>query len=386
MKKEDAEWLLTLLDEDLISEAGHMEERYACHPRAAVHSKWSRKIVAAAVAAIVLTGSALGTAGVTKYYQRMQSVSKQEKGQMLEGVDHSRADAESYSRPLSEKEQKRYEELVKAYEAGQFPEGQLCTVQTAQEIGQNRQKIWYCYEQGMYYIPDTELTDEQLLQIIDFREKMDYTLTERSKKIQSEQKQVKGKMTEEACAAEAKKCLEQFLDLKTEQMTYSIQREKIENWHGQKQGVNIEITCESTDWKYAYTVSLDDHTGEWYDIEIKDWWDRKEAEENILYNMKEEAYLTLGRTYRKKLESIYGKNSIQKMTVEYTSKGKKKRNNILYFAQLNEKRLLEIAYCTKLDTVYSIAITNMHDRTEFDKLFKKSMKEQGIKVKKRQIP
>ena len=271
MKKEDAEWLLTLLDEDLISEAGHMEERYACHPRAAVPSKWSRKIVAAAVAAIVLTGSALGTAGVTKYYQRMQSVSKQEKGQMLEGVDHSRADAESYSRPLSEKEQKRYEELVKAYEAGQFPEGQLCTVQTAQEIGQNRQKIWYCYEQGMYYIPDTELTDEQLLQIIDFREKMDYTLTERSKKIQSEQKQVKGKMTEEACAAEAKKCLEQFLDLKTEQMTYSIQREKIENWHGQKQGVNIEITCESTDWKYAYTVSLDDHTGEWYDIEIKDW-------------------------------------------------------------------------------------------------------------------
>lgn len=81
----------------------------------------------------------------------------------------------AYSRHLSDAENVRYEELVKCYEEdGMFATSDIMVIQTSEEytgVG-----VAICVEDSTFYLPDSQLTDEEMLQIIDMKHKATYCI------------------------------------------------------------------------------------------------------------------------------------------------------------------------------------------------------------------
>lgn len=63
--------------------------------------------------------------------------------------------------------------LQEKYEnGGLFPQEKICEVNTKAEIVEG--ELSFCYENSTFYLPKEELTDEEILRIIDFWERRDY--------------------------------------------------------------------------------------------------------------------------------------------------------------------------------------------------------------------
>lgn len=76
-----------------------------------------------------------------------------------------------YSRELSQSESRRYEELKSQYEnAGFYPEQELPIIKTLAEY--TGSGAAFCEESSQYCLPDGELSDFELLQVIDFEHKV----------------------------------------------------------------------------------------------------------------------------------------------------------------------------------------------------------------------
>lgn len=81
----------------------------------------------------------------------------------------------AYSRELSAEENETYAELINCYEEeGVFAQEELAIIQTPEEYAGTGAAI--CVEDSTFYLPEDELTDEELLQIIDFEHKVTYCL------------------------------------------------------------------------------------------------------------------------------------------------------------------------------------------------------------------
>lgn len=107
---------------------------------------------------------------------RMERIPKEEIQAVSDMVQSQDAEADTFSRPYSEKERARMRELRQAYENGTFPAREIVQMENAKEATAGT----LCYDQttGMFYLPDRQLTDEELLEIIDFQTRTDYALTQ----------------------------------------------------------------------------------------------------------------------------------------------------------------------------------------------------------------
>lgn len=144
-------------------------------------------------AAILIVGVALAGISVpvralvnSLVAERMEKLPQEEVTSILEQTDHQETEADGFSREYTEGEKKRKGELYEAYMKGTFPEGELVQVDTEEEAQQ--QEFCYLKTNGTFYLPaDRELTDEEILQMIDFEEKRNYALQERYEDIYAEE-------------------------------------------------------------------------------------------------------------------------------------------------------------------------------------------------------
>lgn len=136
-------------------------------------------------AAILIVGVALAGISVpvralvnSLVAERMEEIPREEVTAIVEQIDHQEVEADGFSREYTEGEKERKGELYEAYRKGTFPEGELVQVDTEEEAQQ--QELCYLKTNSTFYLPaDRELTDEEILQIIDFEEKRNYALQER---------------------------------------------------------------------------------------------------------------------------------------------------------------------------------------------------------------
>lgn len=131
------------------------------------------------VAAMIIVGCIIVSfggayAGVKISIRRFSSLEEEYIKELNTLLDSSKADADSYSRKLTDTENERLIEQAKRYESGQFPAHGLLYVANTSDVKGN--SFCYCYENSMLYLPREELTDEQLLQIVDFYAMRDYVL------------------------------------------------------------------------------------------------------------------------------------------------------------------------------------------------------------------
>lgn len=144
-------------------------------------SVWNWKRMAAAAAAFVLAAGIVSfpvRAFVTSVVQeRMESVPEEDlKG--LNDMVQSQHDvlADGFSRAYSDSEKERFEELWQAYKNGTFPEKVIAQADSAETAPEGT--LCYIRDTGVFNLPEQELTDEEMLQIIDFQHKMSYAVSQ----------------------------------------------------------------------------------------------------------------------------------------------------------------------------------------------------------------
>lgn len=135
----------------------------------------------AAIAVIFLMVSTITVFAAIDYVrQRMENLSEEEKDSYNEGLESSPANADSYSRDLTDNEKERVEELRAKYEKGTFPAQKLPVFKTQSDADGSTQ-FYFVEDTSLFVLPSRELTEEEILEAIDFYYCRDYSLNEKVK-------------------------------------------------------------------------------------------------------------------------------------------------------------------------------------------------------------
>ena len=140
---------------------------------------WNFRRMATAAAAFVLAAGVVSfpvRAFVASVVQeRMESVPEEEMKDLNDMVQ-SQHDvlADGFSRAYSDSEKERSKALWQAYENGTFPEKVIAQVDSAEAVPEGT--LCYIRATGVFNLPAQEMTDEEMLQIIDFQHKMSYAV------------------------------------------------------------------------------------------------------------------------------------------------------------------------------------------------------------------
>ena len=154
-----------------------------CEGEMHMNKKKQRKRKMIAAACVVLCVGVCGTGGVRAgmNYAKQRAEETSEKEQETLWTDAAKADADTFSRELSQKEQKRLNELAEKYQTeGLFPDGSILQISDKSEIVSDQ--ICFLVQNSTFYLPEKALNDEQMLELIDFYAKRDYSVTAQGQK------------------------------------------------------------------------------------------------------------------------------------------------------------------------------------------------------------
>lgn len=153
---------------------------YLSDQRSRFRINWKKTLILAAALAAMCSVTVL--AAVSAVQQRMEAMNEQEIEDYFVQIYASRPGADHYSRPLTDSEQTRMEELRQSYEqSALFPEKVLTMIPSAEAY--SGKGIAFSRDSSTFFLPEETMTDEELLQIIDFRRRRDYSLQNMNEKI-----------------------------------------------------------------------------------------------------------------------------------------------------------------------------------------------------------
>ena len=311
------------------------------------HSK-----VAAVIALCVVSLSlSIGAgAAINLYIQRMTSLNEEEMLTYNSEVQNTDKEADSFSRQLSKLERDKMLEFREEYETeGRFPTKEILKVQKKSEVVHG--ELCFCVENSTFYLPKQELTDDELLQIIDFMEKRDYSVRKKNSvsELPSSENE---KVSEDEAVEFAKKILADVYNLDITYADEEIEFETTQNSKGEKLS-SYFVYLKNRKWEFDATVEIDSETGVLNGIDI----DNKSKEECISgIKVEKKRYQEYGSEIRQLYEHLqYGKN-IKKMwvTYNYLEDGTLNRGNVKYVIETEDGRGYVFIYSINADIVYDI--------------------------------
>lgn len=311
------------------------------------HSK-----VAAVIALCVVSLSlSIGAgAAINLYIQRMNSLNEEGMLTYNSEVQNTDKEADSFSRQLSKLERDKMLEFREEYETeGRFPTKEILKVQKKSEVVHG--ELCFCVENSTFYLPKQELTDDELLQIIDFMEKRDYSVRKKNSvsELPSSENE---KVSEDEAVEFAKKILADVYNLDITYADEEIEFETTQNSKGEKLS-SYFVYLKNRKWEFDATVEIDSETGVLNGIDI----DNKSKEECISgIKVEKKRYQEYGSEIRQLYEHLqYGKN-IKKMwvTYNYLEDGTLNRGNVKYVIETEDGRGYVFIYSINADIVYDI--------------------------------
>lgn len=146
------------------------------------------KRLVASIAFVMVMTIVVGTSGkanIDYLNKRLEHLSEDEKEKLTDEADEAKVPAAEFTRDFSDSENDRMKELRYKYEAeGLYPEKELLIINSEDDVDEDT--ICFYPELYKFYLPDRELTDEELLEYIDYTLKQDYALKERTAKEDAE--------------------------------------------------------------------------------------------------------------------------------------------------------------------------------------------------------
>ena len=223
----------------------------------------NRKRVAASAAVVALT---LGIVSLPVraivndiVRERMESISQEEVQAINDMVQEQRnAEADGFSREYSDEEKERSKVLWQEYNNGTFPDKVIVEVDDAEDV--TKGMLCYIRSTGVFTLPDREMTDEEILEIIDFQHKMSYAVSqspaaqEARAEMQAEEKQWQEKIQAAGGISE-----EEAIEIATKQMQAELgeraeEKEILRYQDGSVAVIKIDIS-ENTEYKHKGDVA-----------------------------------------------------------------------------------------------------------------------------------
>lgn len=210
------------------------------------------------IAAVVVFCVLFGSGGVYATYNygnlRMQQMKPDEISEFKEDMQASTEGADHYSRKMSASEQDRLIKLTTQYESeGVFPEGKILEVDAEEEVVRDR--LCFVSMTSTFYLPKREMTDEELLELIDFYSKRDFSIKQRSTGISTE-RSTEMLLGQSAAVTAAADALDDIYGVDVSQMEYSISQTDV-TAVTTRQMLTIQFGVESDN---TYLVTLDSQT------------------------------------------------------------------------------------------------------------------------------
>lgn len=165
--------------------------------------------------------------------ERMDNISKEELSGLAEMLRRQPVNSDTFSREYTDTEKLREKELWVSYNNGLFPEEEILLVDSVEQAPEDR--LSYAMDVSCFCLPDREMTDEELLEIIDLQHTMAYAVsqaphtskTEEERKMEEQEREAQqqellkrvqeaGGISESEAAEIAKEYLETTLGLSTE--------------------------------------------------------------------------------------------------------------------------------------------------------------------------
>ena len=181
---------------------------------------WRKIAVSAAVVTLTAGIVSLPVRAVVNNIvkEHMESISQEEVQAINDMVQEQRnAEADGFSREYSDEEKERSKVLWQEYNNGTFPDKVIVEVDDANDVTEGM--LCYIRSTGVFNLPDQEMTDEELLEIIDFQHKMSYAVSqgtaaqEARAEMQAQEKQWQEKIQAEGGISE-----EEAIEIATVQM------------------------------------------------------------------------------------------------------------------------------------------------------------------------
>lgn len=176
------------MEEEILKNLINENEGQKAGKKANKIAGWQKKVAVAAVALVAAGAVGISANAVRNNLkkERMEAIPKVEMDEIMEDMDHAEVGADVYSRNLTSEEQNRRTTLGIEYENGRFPEKEIIVVKEESDIV-DKNTLCFASKACYYNIPDRELTDEEILQIIDFDAKRDYSLQKREKEMYADE-------------------------------------------------------------------------------------------------------------------------------------------------------------------------------------------------------
>lgn len=141
-----------------------------------------RKALVLSAALVMLLSITATAAGFLR--QRMEALNREKMEEYFAQIYTAKIGMDNYNRPYTPKEKERMEELLPAYqEQGVFPKGELTMLDRASQY--KGKGVAFLKSTSTFFFPEDEMDDEQLLQLLDFYHKRDYSLAKMNEKIAS---------------------------------------------------------------------------------------------------------------------------------------------------------------------------------------------------------
>lgn len=143
---------------------------------------WKGSLALAAALIALCSVTVLAAAGAVQ--QRMEAMNEQEIEDYFVQLYTSRLGSDHYSRPLTDAEQIRLEELTGSYEQDAvFPEKVLTMIPAPDQY--RGKGVAFARDSSTFFLPENAMSDEELLQIIDFLHRREYSLQTMNEKLSS---------------------------------------------------------------------------------------------------------------------------------------------------------------------------------------------------------
>lgn len=159
-------------------------------------------------------------------------------------------EAARYSREMSEKEQSRYQDFLDRYEKDELaPKEEIEIVDKMEDYDKEVDHPVYAIWEVEFFLPERTLTDEELLQMVDFQYKLNYALQQRNDEVKKAAENSTDKITKEGAVKKASEAIEKMFGVDTS----SLEKDVLFN------GVSTYIVemKEKGEKRYLYTVHIE---------------------------------------------------------------------------------------------------------------------------------
>ena len=338
--------------------------------------KIHKTVAAAVVAAIALVGTGGVYAAKNYIFDRMDSISDTEKENYVSQVNKAAVDADSYSRELTDDEINRFKELQRDYEnSGKFPKNKLKSIDSPDKADSDK----VCFEENTstFYLPE-KLSDEDILEIIDFCYSRDYSLSQDNKN-ESSRQNAEENISEQDAVNIVKETVARVygIDIHNVDVEYDVGNGS----DGIFSSEYVYIADKSSGLEYSASVDMQSATVYYVEKNLDDYSSSSELENKSLYEQKAVEAENIAEKFMNYNEGW------SKKEIEYAVNSEKmlRKGIIDFYFTTQDGNVCKVSYSQSEDTFYCICVIDEKVCEAMRASYVETSQEQGNTVIKEEL-